>query len=118
MAKGRGHGLGPPHLRAWSELVKALKDSPGLPLDLSYAFAEHVAKYPDPVALAQVVKYFVARKHHDKATSAITVSVSDRIFDLWFSIKQLLFSRGTEQHIGPPPRGPFFRELLDEIRSV
>jgi hypothetical protein len=117
LAKGRGHGVGPPHLWGWSEFLRALKGVPGLPLDLAYALAEHASKFPDHVAVAQVVKHFTAKHHHDRATIVITVSVSEKIAELGFSIKKFLMTRGAQQHIGPPPRGPIFRDLIQELNS-
>ena len=114
-AKGRGHGLGPPHLRAWSEFIRHLKDVAGIPIDLIHDLAEHVGQYPDPVALDQVVKHFTAKNHHDKSTIVIVVSVSEKIASLWFSIKRFLMTRGGQQHIGQPPRGPIFRDLISEL---
>lgn len=118
VAKSRGHNLGPPHPRAWSEFVRELKGVPGLPTDLAFEIAEHAATYPDHVAVAQVVKFFTVRHHHDKATIVITVSVSERIAELWFKIKKFLKTRGAQQHVGPPPRGPIFRDLIDELQNA
>lgn len=118
VAKGRGHNLGPPHVRGWSQFIRELKKVSGLPVDLALALAEHAANYPDPVAVAIVVKYFTARHHHDKATIVITVSIAERIAELWFKIKQFLMARGAQQHVGPPPRGPIFRGLLEELQTT
>ena len=46
-AKGRGHNLGPPHLRVWAEFIRKLKIEPGLPIELSYASSEHVHSLSD-----------------------------------------------------------------------
>ena len=113
-AKGRGHSLGPPHLRVWAEFIRSLKAAPGIPMQLAFELGEHVASCPDHVALARYVRHLTARKHHDKSTIVISVSLSEKLADLWHAVKAYLMTKGAKQHIGPPPRGPIFRELAAE----
>eukprot|EP00930_Biecheleria_cincta_P018173 TRINITY_DN14246_c0_g1_i1.p1 TRINITY_DN14246_c0_g1~~TRINITY_DN14246_c0_g1_i1.p1 ORF type:complete len:1411 (-),score=180.44 TRINITY_DN14246_c0_g1_i1:1000-5232(-) len=113
-AMGRGHSLGPPHLRVWAEFIKSLKAAADIPMQLAFELGEHAASCPDYVALARYVRHFTARRHHDKSMIVISVSLSEKLADLWHAVKTYLISKGAKQHIGPPPRGPIFRELAAE----
>ena len=87
-------------------------------MELAYALAEHAGTYPDVTALAQVVRQFSVRKHHDRSTVVLCISISETLAGLWRSIKDCLLARGAQQHIGQPPRGPIFRELIGELQAL